>query len=417
MNYIRPSHVGLALLAGTLAPGPVDAHDMGMPSMPPVSIPSIPIPDTSGAVRSAVDSARDAASRSGRSPSGGEMDNSADGVRAPWEGRGGGVLGAPVVPVDDPGNGGKAGSDAPPDQYANAPGDLGPDPNSLAGLIARNNAAGPEPDTPDTTDTGAVDDNSDQYAQGEGGKVDPNAPRSDANQGNGVKYPRSEADKLAWVVDKLRKGRPGWDEARINAEAQNQLDDPNSQFNKNEAKRTADYAKTDPEFQAILDSERSKPGATDESATVEAAKKWATNRNQDTQAAKQAEDARKAAQAEQDKHDKELADLNSPEHKKQVAVTWSQNYDRQDQAWLAQNTTTLPDGRKLLPNEVAALNEENAKTYKNNRSNQQIEDDTEEIDSGRRSNGTQGCPPPIKANTTNTPRPTKPDGYLPPDQR
>jgi hypothetical protein len=61
MNYIRPSHVGLALLAGTLAPGPVDAHEMGMPSMPSVSIPSIPIPDTSGAARSAVDSARDAA--------------------------------------------------------------------------------------------------------------------------------------------------------------------------------------------------------------------------------------------------------------------------------------------------------------------------------------------------------------------
>jgi hypothetical protein len=196
MNYIRPSHVGLALLAGTLTPGPVDAHEMGMPSMPSVSIPSIPIPDTSGAVRSAVDSARDAARRAvdsvkngesrGNPPPRGQIDNSG----------GGNPLSAPVVPVDDPGNG-KPGSDAPPDQYANAPGDLGP-------VIAANNAAGPGPDTPDTTDTGAVDDNPDQYAQGVGGKVDPNAPRSDANQGNGVKYPRSEADKLAWVMEQLK---------------------------------------------------------------------------------------------------------------------------------------------------------------------------------------------------------------------
>jgi hypothetical protein len=99
------------------------------------------------------------------------------------------------------------------------------------------------------------------------------------------------------------------------------------------------------------------------------------------------------------------------ENKRKVAIKWSVWYDNQLENWQARNTTWV-GGRPLTPDQVAALNAENQKTYHYNRSPEQKEDDVSEAGGGGRPNGTKGFTP-IVANTDNTPPPQKEANYVP----
>lgn len=294
------------------------------------------------------------------------------------------------------GDGSKAGGDA-PDNPASPPGDLGP-------IIAANNAGQPPPppDVPDVPD-GPPDPT--QIAKGDGSK-DPNAPQSDAGQGG-------TSDALKNYQDQIKAKHPDWDDARV----KNSAEKAQKLVADSDAK-----AKSDPEYSAILDHQRelkAKDGLTDISLTVqailEANKAWNKNRQEDKQQA----DAANAAADAKNKQDQAAQDdqkyRQSQEYQDYVASKWSDGYDKQEKAW-QQNNLTSVGGKLLTPDEVAALNAENEKTYKNNRTNDQIEDDTYEAGGFPRDHGTQGFKP-IPVTTNGQPRPVKPDGYKPPNQR
>jgi hypothetical protein len=116
-----------------------------------------------------------------------------------------------------------------------------------------------------------------------------------------------------------------------------------------------------------------------------------------------------------DKANLEKAQAAAAQHRREVAIAWSRNYDHLERNWQERNITMV-NGRGLTPDQVAALNAENEKRYKHNRSPQQLEDDLEEPVTGKRSHGTKGFTP-LVANTNNTPRSAKPSNYVPPGER
>jgi len=129
--------------------------------------------------------------------------------------------------------------------------------------------------------------------------------------------------------------------------------------------------------------------------------------------------ARAAAAAQKAQDEADQAFKNTPPYQNYVKSVWSADYDRKYQQWQDHNLTMV-NGKLLTPDQVAALNADNQKTYENNRTDQQREDDATDAAANNgghdRPNGTTGFTP-IKATTDGTPPPAMPADYVPPSQR